>query len=167
MSPPRKAAPTPPQQISAPISNVASLPPRVAALRAKMLEAAETRDIERLRTPIEWNELPPIFERGTRKGPGFDPLDVLKARSFDGKGVEMLAILQAVMEAPFVKVKRGPFETYVWPAFALVPEKEPDAATRLHMLRCLRFADLTSDPPLLHLVRIGADGTWHTFMPEP
>jgi hypothetical protein len=167
---PSKAAPkpaAPAQQISGPFSDPARLPPRIAALRARMIEAAESGDIEKLRIPIEWNEVPPIFERGTKKGPGFDPLDVLKTRSFDGKGAEMLAILKSVMEAPFVIVKRGPFESYVWPAFALVPPKDPDAATRLQMLRGQRFADLAANPPLLHIVRIGADGTWHTFMPEP
>jgi hypothetical protein len=34
------------------------------------------------------------------------------------------------------------------------------------MLKCLRFADLGLSPPPYHRVRIGADGTWHTFLPE-
>ena len=153
-------------QISAPIGDVARLPPRVAALRSKIIEAAASGDIERLRIPIEWNEIPPIFERGLKKGPGFDPLDALKARSFDGNGREMLAILKTVMEQPFVRVKRGPFESYAWPAFAFAPPKAPDADMRLVMLKCLRFADLGATPPPYHRVRIAADGVWHTFMPE-
>ncbi|MDB5596679.1 MAG: hypothetical protein JWM36_3640 [Hyphomicrobiales bacterium] len=171
--PSRKAPkkPEPPRDVvSAPREDVGALPPRIAALRTKILEAVATRDLENLRIPIEWNEVPPIFERGTRKGPGFDPLDMLKTRSFDGNGREMMAILQAVMEAPYVVVKRGPFETYVWPAFAVVPPKDPDEKTRLHMLRCIRFADLgltnSAGGPLIHNVRIGPDGTWHTFMPD-
>jgi hypothetical protein len=48
-------------------------------LRLKILAATATGDIERLRTPVEWNEVPPLFERGLKKGPGFDPLDALKA----------------------------------------------------------------------------------------
>lgn len=154
-------------QISAPILDPAALPARVAALRLKIIEAAASGDIERLRTPIEWNEVPPLFERGLKKGPGFDPLDALKARAFDGGGVEMLAILKAVMEAPCVRIRRGPFESYGWPAFAFTPPKAPDDATRLLMLKCLRFADLGATPPPWHRVRIGADGTWHTFLPEP
>jgi hypothetical protein len=153
-------------QVSAPLSDLAGLPARVAALRLKILEATETGDIERLRTPVEWNEVPPLFERGLKKGPGFDPLDALKARSFDGKGAEMLAILKAVMEAPYVRIKRGPFQSYGWPAFAFAPAPAPDEATRLLMLKCLRFADLGLSPPPYHRVRIGADGTWHTFLPE-
>jgi hypothetical protein len=153
-------------QVSAPLSDLAALPARVAALRLKILEAAETGDIERLRTPVEWNEVPPLFERGLKKGPGFDPLDALKARSFDGNGAEMLAILKAVMEAPYVRIKRGPFQSYGWPAFAFAPTPAPDEATRLLMLKCLRFADLGLSPPPYHRVRIGADGTWHTFLPE-
>lgn len=154
-------------QLSAAFADPAALPARVAALRLKILEAAESGDIERLRTPVEWNEVPPLFVRGLKKGPGFDPLDALKARSFDGQGAEMLAILKAVMEAPFVRIKRGPFESYGWPAFAFHPPAAPDADMRLLMLKCLRFADLGAAPPPYHRVRIGADGTWHTFLPEP
>ena len=159
---------TPPtEQISVPIVDLAALPARVAALRLKILAATATGDIERLRTPVEWNEVPPLFERGLKKGPGFDPLDVLKARSFDGKGAEMLAILKSVMEAPYVRIQRGPFQSFGWPAFAFAPPAAPDADMRLAMLACLRFADLGITPPLWHRVRIGADGTWHTFWPEP
>jgi hypothetical protein len=155
-----------PEQISAPITDPAGLPARVGALRLKIIAAAETGDIEQLRTPVEWNEVPPLFERGLKKGPGFDPLDALKARSFDGKGAEMLAILKTVVEQPCVRIKRGPFESYGWPAFAFAPPKAPDEAMRLVMLKCLRFADLGIAPPPFHRVRIGADGTWHTFLPE-
>lgn len=161
----------PPREIVSAPRDIAALPPRVAALREKILDAVATRDLERLRIPVEWNEIPPIFERGLKKGPGFDPLAVLKTRSFDGEGREMLAILEAVLQAPVVSVKRGPFENYVWPSFAVSPPAEPDEATRLHMLRCIRFADLgLSDQagrPLIHRVSFGADGTWHTFVPEP
>ncbi|MDB5649963.1 MAG: hypothetical protein JWL62_1483 [Hyphomicrobiales bacterium] len=167
----RKPKPELPRDlVSGARTDLGALPARVGALHAKILEAVATRDLEKLRIPVEWNEVPPIFERGTRKGPGFDPLDMLKTRSFDGKGREMLAILQAVMEAPYVSVKRGPFETYVWPSFAVTPPQNPDEKTRLHMLRCIRFADLglrnAAGQPLIHNVRIGSDGTWHTFMPD-
>ena len=156
-----------PDQMSDPSSDLAALPARVAALRLKILEAADSGDLERLRTPVEWNEVPPLFERGLKKGPGFDPLDALKARSFDGAGAEMLAILKAVMEAPYVRIRRGPFQSYGWPAFAFAPPATPDADLRLAMLKCIRFADLGASPALWHRVRIGADGTWHTFLPEP
>ena len=92
-------ATTPTEQVSAPIDDPSALPPRVAALRLKILEAAGSGDIERLRAPVEWNEIPPLFERGLKKGPGFDPLDALKARSFDRQGAEMLAILKAARSA--------------------------------------------------------------------
>ena len=154
------------EQVSAPIDNPAALPARVTAIRLKIIEAAASGDIERLRTPVEWNELPPLFERGLKKGPGFDPLDALKARSFDGKGAEMLAILKAVMDEPFVRITRGSFQSYGWPAFAFVAPKAPDEGMRLRMLKCVRFADLGVTPPLYHRVRIGADGVWHTFLPE-
>lgn len=166
----RKTKPEPREIISEPRTDVEALPPRIAALRARILEAAASRDLEKLRSPVEWNEVPPLFQRGLKKGPGFDPLAVLKTRSFDGEGREMLAILQAVLEAPFVTIKRGPFETYVWPAFAAKPPAEPDEAYLLHRLRCIRFEDLGQTNGrgglLVHRVTIGADATWHTFLPD-
>jgi hypothetical protein len=159
-------AKAPAEQISAPITDPAALPARVAAMRAKILDAAGSGELERLRIPVEWNELPPIFERGLKKGPGFDPLAVLKTRSFDGEGREMLAILKAVLEEPCIRAKRGPFETFVWPALALAPPRDPDPQARIAALRCQRFADLGLSPPRVHMVRIGADAVWHSFMPE-
>ena len=54
-------------RISAPSLDMAALPARVAALRLKILEAANSGDIERLRTPVEWNEVPPLFQRGLKR----------------------------------------------------------------------------------------------------
>ena len=44
--------------------------------------------------------------------------------------------------------------------------REPDPQTRIAALRCQRFADLGLHPPRLHMVRIGTDAVWHSFMPE-
>lgn len=154
----------PPEIVTGPFKDAALLPPRVAALRDKILAAAASGDIEALRIPIQWNETPPLFARAGTRPPGQDVIAFLKSRSRDGRGAEMLAIVKAVFEAPFAKVSRGPFENYVWPACVLLPKE--DEETRLILLRCTRFADLSAGPdgaPLPHRAGVGADGTWHTF----
>ncbi len=141
-------------------------------MRAKILEAVESGDIENLRAPIEWNETPPIFARaGDRNSPRVrsfaEAIDALKARSFDGAGRETLAILAAIFEQPYVKVTRGPAVTYVWPAFAVKQTPTPSPETRLAMYRCARFANLSLRNdiglPIIERLGIGADGTWHYF----
>ena len=164
---PRMPAP-PLEQISDPLSDLAALPPRVRAMRDKILAAAQSGDIENLRAPIEWNETPPIFARGAGRPRNFgETIEALKARSFDGKGYEILAILRAIFEQPYAKVTRGPVTTYVWPAFAVKQQPDVDDETRLAMWRCARFANLGLHNdiglPLIERVGIGADGTWHYF----
>lgn len=164
---------TPPQErISDPIHDLAQLPARVAAMRAKILEAVESGDIENLRAPIEWNETPPVLgragDRNSQRARSFaEAIDALKARSFDGQGRETLALLAAIFDQPFARVTRGPVVTFVWPAFAVKQTPDPSSETRLAMYRCARFANigLRNDIglPIIERIGIGADGTWHYF----
>ena len=169
----RRAAPRPPLAIpSDPLHDLAALPARVRAMRAKILEAVESGDIENLRAPIEWNETPPIFGRaGDRNSPRLrtfaEAIAALKARSFDGEGRETLRLLAAIFEQPYAKVTRGPVITFVWPAFAVKQAPDPSPELRLAMYRCARFANLALRNdiglPIMERVGIGADGTWHYF----
>jgi len=170
--PPRSAPPPSGDSISDPIHDLAALPARVRAMRAKILEAVESGDIETLRAPIEWNETPPIFGRaGDRNSPRArtfaEAIEALKARSFDGEGRETLRLLAAIFEQPYAKVTRGPVVTYVWPAFAVKQAPDPAPQLRLAMYRCARFANLAVRNdiglPIMERVGIGADGTWHYF----
>lgn len=145
------------------------LPPRVVALRAKILEACALRDIEALAVPIQWSETPPVFARGPDRPRGFSEIvGWLKRRAFDREGRETVAILEAVFAAPHVKIVRGAFLSYGWPALAWIAPANDDEA--LERWRFVRFADLgqadAKGQPLLHRAVIGADGTWHSFLAE-
>jgi hypothetical protein len=169
---PRGAPPSTVESISDPLHDLAALPARVRAMRAKILEAVDSGDIENLRAPIEWNETPPIFgragDRNSARARSFaEAIESLKARSFDGKGRETLRLLAAIFEQPHAKVTRGPVVTYVWPAFAVKQAPDPSPELRLAMFRCARFANLALHNdiglPIMERVGIGADGTWHYF----
>ena len=155
---------------SAPLNTVAVLPLLVRRIRAKILEAARSGAIEALRSPIEWNELTPLFDHGRNSPlhmvPGTDPIEFLKKLSFDPRGNEILRLLITVFESPFCQMRLGTSLSYVWPAFAFVPDA-PDVEEKLRRLRYLRFADLdkvgADGIPLYYRANIGADGTWHYF----
>jgi hypothetical protein len=169
-TPRRTAAPPPPvETFSVPSSDLDALPPRVAEMRERIFNAAQSHDIERLRPAIEWNETLPLFGRGADRARSFATvIEFLKSYSFDGKGREILALLEAVFEAPYVKSTRGKTEIYIWPSFAVVQKPDPSPDERLAMLRCVRFINLglTNDIglPLIQRAGIGADGTWHYFL---
>jgi hypothetical protein len=168
-----KADPAPIDVISPSSQDLVALPARVVALRAKILDAVASDNIENLLIPIEWNEVPPMFETGSRQPQGFAQIiPYLKARSFDGQGREWLSIIEAVFTAPYVRITRGLFVTYVWPSFALAPlPLTGDEEGWLALWRCVRFADLAAHDakgrPLIQRAGIGADGTWHYLWAEP
>jgi hypothetical protein len=152
-------------------ADLALLPVPVARLREKILEAAQSGDIEKLRSAIEFNEVPPLFEKGTGKRVSFaESIAYLKSRSFDGKGKEWLTILRAIFEAAYVKEERGPFVSYDWPSFAFAAFPPETDEEKLTLWRCVRFADLAATNaaarPLVQRARIGADGTWHYLWAE-
>jgi len=156
--------------VSPPITDLPALPGPVTAIREKILAALEKNDIEALRIPIDWNEMRPMFARsGTFKG-ATDPIEILKAQSFDGKGREILTILRAVLAQPFVKITRGPVTLYEWPAFARHPAPPMNEDEARKIWRCVRFADLSRSnaegKPRPMRIGVAADGVWHYFWSE-
>jgi hypothetical protein len=156
--------------VSTPSSDLAALPPPVARIREKILEACAKRNIEALRIPIDWNEVRPLFERGAKRPAGADPIETLKALSFDGKGQEILALAKAVLTQPYVRIRRGPFESYEWPAYARAPTPPANEDESRALWACVRFADLersnAEGKPHVMRLGIGADGVWHYFWSE-
>lgn len=163
---PGPAAVKPPSPAAPPAieRDPSKLPPRVAAMRDALLDAAATGDGEKLRLVLERNEMPPVLARG-QKG---DPLAGLKARSGDGEARETMGILIDVLEAPYVHINRGNAqEMYVWPWFA---EHAPDKLTPdqlVEVYRLLRAGEFKQSLDKKKYVNwrlgIGPDGTLHYF----
>lgn len=142
----------------------ALLPPAVREMRRKIIEATKTGDVEALRLIIEANEEPPAFPGDA----GGDPIAALKLLSGDEQGREILAILQEVLEAGFVRVDAGtPQEMYIWPYFTRVPLSKLTGPQLVELFRLVTagdFADM-QDKGVYSFYRAGIapDGTWRFF----
>jgi hypothetical protein len=143
------------------------LPPAVAKMRTRILEAAVTGDIEAMRIPIEVNELPPMFMRDA-KPPG-DALARLKSLSADPEGRQILARLVNVLSHGFALLERGkPGEMFLFPYFAAVPPgqwstQDWHAVWRIATPEAVR-ASVAAGTYQGDRLAIGKDGTWHYFL---
>ncbi|HWA50501.1 MAG TPA: hypothetical protein VG742_19690 [Dongiaceae bacterium] len=143
------------------------LPQPVREMRELILSAAQSGEIEELRTAVEVNELKPEIA-GT---PVADPIAYWKRISGDGEGREILAALAEVLDSGYVILPIGPDlennKVYVWPYFAEVPLDRLSPGQQVELLRlitpaALREMQRTGRYSSWRLA-IGADGTWHSF----
>ena len=151
-------------------ARINALPERVAAMREKLLEAAEEQDLNKLRACIERNEVMPLFGAPGKRPKRFsEAIDFLKSWSFDGQGSEIFSLLNAILQAPYIKHGRKPVDMYIWPAQA-IDEALAKVTPVSKLYRFTGFADLAklygNGLPPMHRVEIGADGTWHFFAIE-
>jgi hypothetical protein len=142
------------------------LPEPVQRMRERILEAARTGDIERLRPVLESNETPPVFSLGETQG---DAIQFWKEQSGDGEGREILAILTEILEAGYLHVDKGtPQEMYLWPYFAQYPLDKLTPPQMVEMFKILTgqdYAEMKEDGTYVFFrAGIGPDGTWHFFV---
>jgi hypothetical protein len=164
---PTQSAPATPTADGAPVEihkSEEGLPPAVAKMRRRLLDAAYSGDLQKIRIVMQSNEMPPVLsihEIG-------DPIEFLKSQSGDGQGFELLAILTDVLESGWVRIKPGtPQEMYVWPAFvAMTPDKlTPDQLVEVYkIVTSSDFEEMkVVGKYTFYTVGIGPDGTWHWF----
>jgi hypothetical protein len=145
-----------------------ALPPAVQRMRAAILTAAMSGDVEALRVPIEMNEIPPIFAKET----GGDPISHLKSSSGDGEGREIMAILVEILRTGCIRKKaQTGEEMFVWPYFAEVSLKELTPGQQVELFTLVpvaRAKDMIASGQYDHFrLGIAADGTWHFFSKAP
>ncbi len=115
------------------------LPEAVAKVRADLLEAARTGDIEALRPIFERQRIPPIVDTFDTTG---DPIEVLRLQSGDPEGREILAILSEILETGHVRIGEKSTTTYVWPYFAEVPLNVLTPTHYVELYRVLTAVDV-------------------------
>lgn len=149
------------------LRDVSTLPPEVARMRAAILAAAASGDVEKLRVPIDMNELPPMLA-AEKVG---DPMAYWRKISGDGQGREVMAALIELFRAGFAKRTGKPGdEMYVWPYFAEVPIDKLTPAQEVELLTLVPPARLKQMREKGRYdywrLAIAYDGTWHSFMQD-
>ena len=153
----------------APASN-ATLPHPAAEMREAILAAVRSGKLLDLKTALELNEMRPDIA----DVPVDDPVAYFASQSKDGKGVEILAVLDKILAlSPAVVPLGRDIENnaiYVWPYLAerdlskLTPQEETDLAA---LMPTDEVAGLKAAKRWVWWrLSIGADGTWHSFRRE-
>jgi len=141
------------------------LPDAVRETRRKLIEAARSGDMERLRAVAAEQPEPP----STAFDDVGDPIDYLKSLASDVGGREILAILLEVLEAGHVHVDAGGAEEmYLWPYFAAYPLEAltpPQLVELFTLLASAEYEEMRSYGAYTFFrVGIGPDGSWHYFL---
>jgi hypothetical protein len=153
--------------IPASAGSPAPLPPGVAEMRGAILEAVQSGRLEDLKIAVDLNELKPELDAAAVP----DPIAFWRAKSVDGTGADILAVLGLLLDSPYAVEPLGKdpenVRIFVWPGFATKPldALTPAEETLLQQLE---------PPPKIATMKaakrysgwrvaIGADGVWHTF----
>ncbi|MCF4097866.1 hypothetical protein [Maritalea mediterranea] len=99
-----------------PQRDLSVLPPEVAKTRDLLMDAARSGDVERFRPIIDAQPDAPQFSFGVVD----QPIQFLRDSSNDGEGLELMAIMLELLEAPYAvqDLGDGRPKMYVWPAYA-------------------------------------------------
>lgn len=148
------------------IYDVELLPEPVRRMRALIMEACLTGDIEQLRPLISTGEGGTQLSFGSVAG---DPVEFLRELSGDDEGQEILAILYEVLAAGFVRLDEGaPNEMYVWPYFFAVPLEQLDSRQRVELFKLVTAGDYEDmknfGAYIFYRVGISPEGRWLFFV---
>lgn len=143
-----------------------SLPEPVRRLRERLLEAARSGDIERMRPLLDGQGTPPVVSLGEQQD---DAIAFWKEQSGDGDGREILAILMEILEAGYLHVDKGtPQEMYLWPYFAQYPLEKLTPEQLVELFKIITGSDFKEMKEygayIFFRLGIGPDGTWHFFV---
>ena len=148
------------------IYNLDRLPEPVRRMHDLLVEAARSGEIERLRPLIGMGEGATQLSFGGVEG---DPIEFLKTLSGDAEGQEILAIMEEVLDAGFVKLDPGtPNELYVWPYFFGIPLDRLDPRQRVELFKIVTAGDYEDMKAfgtyIFYRVGITPEGRWAFFV---
>jgi hypothetical protein len=164
---PARAGSPPSVSLSVPAKLPLGLPPGVTEMRGAILEAVQSGRLDDLKIAVDLNELKPELDATAVP----DPIAFWRARSVDGTGADILAVLGLLLDSPFGIEPLGKdpenARLFVWPSFALKPLvaltpaeeallQQLEPATKITAMKAAKRYDGWR-------VVIGADGVWHVF----
>jgi hypothetical protein len=151
-------------EASEPLYDFHSLPGPVKNMVERIAGAAETGEIENMRTVIESNELKPMVADAYVE----DPIAFWKKQSADGSGRDVLAAMLDVMSSGFVRVGQGQDEIYIWPYFAETDLSKLTPAQEVEFYRLVSPAlavPMKKDGKYRYYrLGISPSGVWHYFL---
>ena len=151
--------------VSEVLTDLSVLPPRVARMRARIIEAARSGDLDKVLTVMQSNETMPIFSFANER----DPTAYWRTNYPESGGIEVLSILLEILDMGFVHVDAGtPQDMYVWPYFAYVPLKQLTPTQKVDLFRIVTGSDYRAMQDfgayIFYRIGIAPDGTWHFFV---
>ena len=159
--------PEPQEQVNVTIEyDLTKLPEPVGRMRELIIKAAETGDIEELRSLLGTGISQTELSIGGFDG---DPIDFLKQNSGDGEGLEVLAILLDILQAGYAHLDQGePEEIYLWPYFYSVPIDGLDDRQMVELYRIVTAGDYEDMQAfgsyIFYRTAITPDGQWKFFV---
>lgn len=142
------------------------LPEPVQRMRNLILEATKSGDVERLRPLLGTGPGATRLDFVEVKG---DPVGFLIGSSGDGEGQEILAILEEVLEAGYVRLDAGtPEERYMWPYFSAMPLDKLTLPQRVELFHVVTAGDFDEmrgfGAYTFYRTAITPDGKWMFFL---
>jgi hypothetical protein len=146
--------------------DLGKLPAPVREMHDKIVEAAKSGDIEKLRPLIGSGNEQTQLSLTEIEG---DPITFLHDLSGDTDGQEILAILEMLLEAGYVHINVGKAdEAYVWPYFYAMPLSRLNARQRVELFKIVTAGDYedmkTYDAYVFYRVGITPQGRWAFFV---
>jgi len=143
-----------------------ALPFPTRRMHELILEATRAGDIERLRAYIGTGTNMTLLSLGEFEG---DPIEFLKQQSGDAAGHELLAILEEILEAGYVRLDPGTDrELYVWPYFFAYPLDKLSDRQMVELFRIVTYGDFQDMEDfggyIFYRVGITPTGRWQFFV---
>jgi hypothetical protein len=151
-------------QVEGPHYDFNALPEPVKRMLGQIAEAAQSGEIENMRTVLESNELKPMVTTAYVE----DPIAFWKKQSADGAGRDVLAAMLDVMSSGFIRTGKGQDEMYVWPYFAETDLAKLTPAQEVEFYRvvapALAVPMKRSGKYSYYRLGISPSGVWHYFL---
>jgi hypothetical protein len=151
-------------QVGPPQYDFNALPDPVKRMLTKIAGAAESGDIEAMRTVFESNELKPMVATGFVD----DPIAFWKKASADGTGHDVLAVMLNVLSSGYVRVGAGKDAIFVWPYFAETDLAKLTPAQEVELYRIvppeLALAMKKSGKYTYYRLGVSPMGVWQYFL---
>lgn len=142
-----------------------TLPEPVRRMRERMLEAARSGEIERLRPLLGDDDNPTRLSFDDHDE---DAIDALRSLAGDEAGREILAILVDLLDTGYVHLNAGTDEeAYVWPYFTAVPLDRLTPPQIVELLQIVTAGDMENMKKaggyIFYSIGIAPDGSWRFF----